>query len=105
MDEELIHLLIKGVAAGAKSWVSAQVSKFIPGIGDWGVLVVGAILYWKGGDYHWALKDVGEGLIIASIAQLASRYISGPIVRPVTTTTTASTPSGAEALAVSYASS
>lgn len=75
-SEELLKLAVKGVGAGLSGWVNAQVSRIVPAVGAWGSFVVGAALYAFGERAHEYLKDLGEGMLIASIGQIVARYVS-----------------------------
>ena len=101
MEEEITDLVVKVIGAAAKGWVNTQISKFLPAVGEWGALLIGALLYWKGADWHAQLKNLGEGLLIAAAAQLAARYIPAPTA-PTVTAAPAPAPTP-ESYAVSYA--
>jgi hypothetical protein len=100
VEGEWLDLIIMGIAATLKDWINAQLSKFIAMLGEWGALVLGIILYWKGGEIHEKLKVFGAGLIVASFGQLARRYIPGVAPAPTVAAAPAPTP---ESYAVAYA--
>jgi hypothetical protein len=102
VEGEWLDLLVKAIGAALKGWVNAQLSKFLPALGEWGALIVGALLYWKGGDFHAQLKNLGEGLLIASVAQLAARYIPGVAPAPTAAAAPAPAPT-VESYAITYA--
>jgi hypothetical protein len=101
MEGEWIDLVIMGIAAALKDWINAQLSKFLAALGEWGALVLGIILYWKGGELHEKLKVFGSGLIVASVGQLARRYIPG--IAPAPATAAAAPAPTAESYAMTYA--
>jgi hypothetical protein len=97
---EWVDIVIMGIAAALKDWINAQLSKFIAMLGEWGALVLGIILYWKGESIHEKAKVFGAGLIVASIGQLARRYIPA---LPAPATVAAAPAPTPESYAVTYA--
>ena len=100
-EEEFIDLLIMGLGAGLKGAIAGWISKFVPGLGEWGGLLAGAGLYYFGDRIHEKVKTFGKGVLIAAIGQLVAKYV--PTLTGTTTTTTTTTVVSPQAAAYQYA--